>query len=68
MIKRLAYAALISIVGAISVLNIDDCPVFNSSRAVPDDITDLRIDDIKVIGSLGDRQDLNWANSSDSTG
>lgn len=40
---------------ALNVASIADCPALPDRNATAKDVTDLRIDDIKVIGGLGDR-------------
>lgn len=44
---------------ALNVASIDDCPALPDRDATAKDVTDLRIDDIKVIGGLGDRYCVN---------
>lgn len=52
----LLLLSVISIVSvaSINVTNIDECPSL-TPRASPDSVHDLRADDIKVVGALGDR-------------
>lgn len=40
---------------ALNVANIADCPALSARNSTATGITDLRIDDIKVVGALGDR-------------
>lgn len=40
---------------ALNVAKIADCPALSARNSSAKDITDLRIDDIKVVGALGDR-------------
>lgn len=40
---------------ALNVANIADCPALSARNSAAKDVTDLRIDDIKVVGALGDR-------------
>lgn len=42
------------LVHALNVTNIKDCPSL-TPRSGPANVRDLRVDDIKVIGALGDR-------------
>lgn len=40
-----------------NVSDISDCPALTLRALIPTDVTDLRVDDIKIFGSLGDRWD-----------
>jgi phospholipase B1 len=40
---------------AVNVASISQCPSLPARATPAKDVTDLRIDDIKVIGALGDR-------------
>lgn len=40
---------------AVHVASIADCPALPTRQNPAKDVTDLRIDDIKIIGGLGDR-------------
>lgn len=46
---------LSALVIAFNVTNISDYPKLNPRNFAPDDINNLRIDDIKVFPALGDR-------------
>lgn len=50
-------AISISIAGvlAVNVANIANCPALPARATPAKDVTDLRIDDINIIGALGDR-------------
>lgn len=56
-IKYLAFivSILASNAIALNVTTISDCPVLQARTSPPKDITDLRADDIKIFGALGDR-------------
>jgi hypothetical protein len=54
----LAFSIILSTLTTATALNataIKDCPALTPRSSSPVDITDLRIDDIKIFGSLGDR-------------
>lgn len=45
---------LVSATNALNVTDINECPRL-SARKTPTDVRDLRPDDIKIVGALGDR-------------
>lgn len=45
----------ISSVISLNVTSIQNCPYLTPRSTPPVDVNDLRIDDIKIIGALGDR-------------
>lgn len=53
--KYLMLSILISNVIALNVTTISECPVLNPRTSPAKDVTDLRVDDIKIFGALGDR-------------
>lgn len=50
----LALGALTSVNAATNVTDIKSCPTL-TPRATPTSVHDLRIDDIRIVGALGDR-------------
>lgn len=50
----ISLSATASVMAA-SVASISQCPALPPRTAPAKDVTDLRIDDIKIIGALGDR-------------
>jgi hypothetical protein len=51
----IAFSMTLASVLAVHVSSISQCPSLPARTAPPKDVTDLRIDDIKIIGALGDR-------------
>ncbi|KAI9243256.1 hypothetical protein BY458DRAFT_141020 [Sporodiniella umbellata] len=49
----LPLLAAVSLVSA-NVKSIDDCPKLSPRNSGPKDVTDLRADDIEVVGAIGD--------------
>lgn len=54
-IRFISIAISIVSVIALNVTSISECPPLNARLSPPADVTDLRIDDIKILGALGDR-------------
>jgi hypothetical protein len=50
----LALTALASVDASMNVTDIKECPTL-TPRAAPTSVHDVRADDIKVVGALGDR-------------
>lgn len=46
---------------AINVNSISQCPPLTARASPAKDVTDLRIDDIKIVAGLGDRYDQHYA-------
>lgn len=53
--KYLTLSILVSNVIALNVTTISECSVLNPRTSPAKDVTDLRVDDIKIFGALGDR-------------
>lgn len=51
----IAFSISIAGVFAANVATIENCPALPDRTAPAKDVTDLRIDDINIIGALGDR-------------
>ena len=47
--------SFIPLVALVNVTTIQNCPVLSPRSTPPNDVRDLRIDDIKLIAALGDR-------------
>lgn len=54
MMNLVILLCLLAVANALNVTNIQDCPAL-TPRSGPVNAQDLRIDDIKAIGALGDR-------------
>lgn len=55
LVKLIALAASVVSVVALNVTSISECPALTTRTSPPEDVTDLRADDIKILGALGDR-------------
>ncbi|KAI9254392.1 SGNH hydrolase-type esterase domain-containing protein [Helicostylum pulchrum] len=53
-VKLIALVASVVSVMALNVTSISECPALTTRTSPPKDVTDLRADDIKILGSLGD--------------